>query len=156
MDAVPVNFSGISLQEGEEHGNEVFDRHYGRIFDLYQAQNRAVQWAGIAAPMLPVRSLSMALAGTDFAHHRDFVTAAEAYRRDVQRVMNGDIARNARPGVAYVAGPELWTQVPEFSYALPGASWALSQTWISVMLLAAWCAVSIGFALRSTRRLTLD
>jgi len=49
MDAVPINFSGISLQEGEEHGNEVFDRHYGRLFDIYGAQNRVVQWAGFAA-----------------------------------------------------------------------------------------------------------
>jgi ABC-2 type transport system permease protein len=29
LDAAPINFSGISLQEGEEHGNQVFDRHYG-------------------------------------------------------------------------------------------------------------------------------
>jgi ABC-2 type transport system permease protein len=73
MDAVPVNFSGISLQEGEEHGNEVFDRHFGRLFETYANQNRVQQWAGAAAPLLPMRTLSMSLAGTDFAHHRAFV-----------------------------------------------------------------------------------
>jgi len=77
MDAVPVNFSGISLQEGENHGNEVFDRHYGRLFDQYERQQRVYSLAGFAAPLLPVRTLSMALAGTDFAHHRDFVRSAE-------------------------------------------------------------------------------
>jgi ABC-2 type transport system permease protein len=156
MDAVPVNFSGISLQEGEEHGNEVFDRHYGRIFGVYAAQNRVVQWAGVAAPMLPMRSLSMALAGTDLAHHRDFVTAAEEYRRGIQRVLNGDIAQNSKPGIAYVAGPELWTTVPEFAYQLPDASWALSQTAPSILLMLAWFAGTLWFASRATRHLVVD
>jgi ABC-2 type transport system permease protein len=156
IDAVPVNFSGISLQEGEEHGNEVFDRHYDHLFEIYEAQNRAVQWAGIAAPMLPMRSLSLALSGTDVAHHRDFVTAAETYRRGMQRVMNGDIARNSKPGVAYVAGPELWAQVPEFSYQLPGARWALRRTLLSLVLLLGWFAGTVWFASRATRRLSAD
>jgi ABC-2 type transport system permease protein len=56
LDAVPVGFQGISLQEGENHGNEVFDRHYGRIFDIYAAQNRVYQLAGVAAPILSMRS----------------------------------------------------------------------------------------------------
>jgi ABC-2 type transport system permease protein len=156
MDEVPINFSGISLQEGEEHANEVFDRHYGRVFDTYHRQNLAVQWAGVAAPMLPIRSLSMALAGTDFPHHRDFVIAAEAYRRSIQRVMNEDIARNAKPGTAYVAGPDLWAAVPEFTYELPGAQWALRQTAPSLGLLVAWFAGSFWFASRATRRLSVD
>jgi ABC-2 type transport system permease protein len=156
IDAVPINFSGISLQEGEEHGNEVFDRHYGRLFDIYGAQNRVVQWAGFAAPMLPIRSLSMALAGTDFVHHRDFVMAAETYRRDIQRVMNDDIARNSRPGVAYLANSDLWAKVPEFTYALPNASWALRQAAPSLLLLLMWVAGTVWFASRATRVLTAD
>ena len=43
IDGVPVEFQGISLQEGENHGNDVFDRHYGRLFDIYTAQTRAYQ-----------------------------------------------------------------------------------------------------------------
>jgi ABC-2 type transport system permease protein len=156
IDAVPINFSGISLQEGEEHGNDVFDRHYGRLFAQYSAQNRALQWLGVAAPMVPIRALSMALAGTDFAHHRDFVNAAERYRRGIQRVMNDDIARNSRPGVAYTASPALWAEVPEFEYQLPGASWALRKVVPSIGLLAAWCLVALWFALRSTQRLVAD
>jgi ABC-2 type transport system permease protein len=156
MDAVPINFSGISLQEGEEHGNEVFDRHYGRVFDTYEAQNRVFQWAGIAAPMLPIRALSMALAGSDFSHHRDFVTAAEAYRRSIQRVMNDDIARNSRPGVVYTAGSSLWAQVPEFTYRLPDASWALGRNRVSLVILGVWFAASVWFASRAARRLAAE
>lgn len=153
MDAVPINFSGISLQEGEERANEVFNRHYGGLFERYESQNRAFQWAGLAAPMLPVRSLSMALAGTDFAHHREFVTAAEEYRRGIQRVMNDDIARNSKPGAAYTAGAALWAEVPEFRYELPGVSWAMRQAAPSVGLLLAWCVAACWLAARATRRL---
>jgi ABC-2 type transport system permease protein len=156
MDAVPINFSGISLQEGEEHGNEVFDRHYGRVFETYEAQNRTVRWTGIVAPMLPMRVVSMALAGTDFAHHRDFVTAAESYRRHIQRVMNGDIARNAKPGVVYTAGGSLWSQVPEFTYRLPDAGWALRRAAVSFLLLLGWFGVAVWFTSRATRRLAAD
>ena len=152
IDAVPINFSGISLQEGEEHANEVFDRHYGRVFDIYEAQNRVAQLAGVAAPMLPMRTLSMALAGTDFAYHREFVRSAEDYRRSVQRVMNHDIAVNSKPGVAYTAGGELWAQVPEFVFRLPGAGWAIAQTWISLALLMAWLAGAVWFAARAPLR----
>jgi ABC-2 type transport system permease protein len=106
--------------------------------------------------MLPMRSLSMALAGTDFVHHRDFVMAAETYRRDIQRVMNDDIARNSRPGVAYLADSDLWAKVPEFTYALPSASWALRQAAPSLLLLLAWVAGTVWFASRATRVLAAD
>jgi ABC-2 type transport system permease protein len=156
MDAVPVNFSGISLQEGEEHGNEVFDRHYGRVFETFEAQNRVLQWAGVVAPMLPIRALSMALAGTDFGHHRDFVTAAEVYRRQIQRVMNDDIARNSRPGVVYTAGASLWAQVPAFTYRMPDAWWALGRTAISLVMLSLWFVAALWFASRAARRLAVE
>jgi ABC-2 type transport system permease protein len=156
IDAVPIGFQGISLQEGEEHGNEVFDRHYGRMFGVYEAQNRVYQLAGVTAPMLPIRSLSMALAGTDFDHHRSFVFAAEQYRRGIQRVMNADIARNARPGIAYTAGLDLWSQVPPFAYDMPGVGWVLARNWSSVLLLLAWLGASIWFATAATRRLAID
>lgn len=156
IDAVPVNFSGISLQEGEEHGNEVFDRHFGGLYDLYERQNRVQQMAGVFAPLLPMRTLSMALAGTDFAHHRDFVRAAEAYRREMQRILNGDIAQHAKPGVVYTAGPDLWNRVPAFDYDGPDVTWALGRNGLSLALLALWCVAASAFALTGTVRPVVD
>lgn len=156
MDAVPINFSGISLQEGEEHGNEVFDRHYGRLFEIYDRQNHAYQIAGVGAPLLPMRALSMGLAGTDFAHHRDFVRAAEEYRRMIQRVMNDDIMANSKPGVTYAAGPELWRKVPDFVYEAPQTAWVLEHYRWSLGLLAMWLAGSVWFALSSASRARID
>ena len=157
MEAVPVNFSGVSLQEGEEHGNEVFDHHYGQLFDRYERQQRVYSLAGFAAPLLPVRSLSMALAGTDFAHHRDFVRSAEDYRRGIQRLMNDDIAAHPTArGVVYTAGTELWSRVPEFQYESPAAGWALSHQVPSLLALAVWLALACWFAVRSVTRLRIE
>lgn len=142
VDALPIAFSGISLQEGEEHGNEVFDRHYGRLFDIYEAQNRVAQIGALAAPTLAVRSISMALAGTDLAQHLDFITAAEDYRRGIQRVLNHDIAVNQKKGQTYLAGSELWNQVPDFTYDAPSAAWALGNVRWSIVILAAWLAAA--------------
>jgi ABC-2 type transport system permease protein len=156
IEAAPINFSGISLQEGEEHGNEVFDRHYGALFDIFERQNRVYQLGGYLAPLVAVRSLSMALAGTDFAHHRNFVRAAEDYRRSIQRVMNDDIARRSRPGVLYVAGPDLWARVPDFTYRTPGAAWALATQTISLASLIAWAALSIVLLRAAVRSVAIE
>lgn len=155
LDAVPVNFSGISLQEGEEHGNEVFDRHFGALFHAYEQQNELRQLLGVASPFLAARSVSMGLAGTDFAHHRSFVTAAEDYRRQLQRVMNGDIADHSKPGVVYTAGPDLWARVPEFEYEAPGLGWALAQNGKALVMLALWLMVGVAFLARGLSRMTV-
>ena len=156
IDAAPINFSGISLQEGEEHGNEVFDRHYGALFDTFERQNVLYQLGGYVAPLVAVRSLSMALAGTDFAHHRHFVEAAESYRRAIQRVMNDDIMRRSRAGVLYVAGPELWSNVPAFEYQTPGAAWALGTQTFSLAGLLGWAALALLLLRAALRSVAID
>lgn len=154
VDALPLAFAGISLQEGEEHGNEVFDVHYGRLYGQYARQDAVYQWAGLAAPMLAVRSLSMGLAGTDFRHHRDFIGAAEAYRRDMQRVLNGDLAEHGRPGRVYLADRQLWERIPAFDYEAPSTGWALAGQLRSLIALGAWLTGSLlllGVAVRTMR-----
>jgi ABC-2 type transport system permease protein len=152
VEALPVAFSGISLQEGEEHANEVFDEHYGRLHGQYARQDAVYQWAGLAAPMLAVRSLSMGLAGTDFSHHRHFITAAEHYRRDMQRVLNGDLAQNQKPGQVYLADRGLWERIAPFDYDAPSTGWALAGQTRSLLALGVWLAGSflvLGMAVRT-------
>lgn len=151
IDALPVAFSGISLQEGEEHGNEVFDHHYGQLFAQYEKQNLVYQLGALAAPMLAVRALSMGLAGTDFQQHRHFIAAVEDYRRGIQRVMNSDIASNQKKGEVYLAGRELWERVPEFEYEAPSTMWVLANQGWSAFILGLWVVVSIVLMLRATQ-----
>jgi ABC-2 type transport system permease protein len=105
------------------------------------------QIGGLAAPMLAIRSVSMALAGTDFQHHRHFITAAESYRRVIQQTMNGDIMAHPTK-TAYLAGSDLWSQVPEFEYEAPAASWAMDNLRGSIAVLGLWLLVATAWMSR--------
>ena len=152
LDDLPVNFRAISLQEAEEHGYTVFEKHFGDVFDRFESQNAVYQWGGVVSPLIAVRSISMGLAGTDFAHHRHFTIAAENYRRTIIRSMNDDIlVHPTKGGEEYLAGSELWRKVPAFQYAEPDASWALSHYKTSGSLLGAWL-VAAAFAVGAASR----
>jgi ABC-2 type transport system permease protein len=157
LDDLPVNFRAISLQEAEEHGYRVFEKHFGRVFDRFDGQNAVYQWGGLVSPLIAVRSISMGLAGTDFAHHRHFTVAAENYRRTIVRYMNDDIlVHPTRGGAEYLAGQELWSKVPEFQYEAPGAAWALSHYQRSIALLGAWLVAAVCAALIAAERVKAD
>lgn len=149
VEQLPINFAGISMQEGEEYGNRVFDKHYSSLWDTYDRQRRVHEWSAMFAPVLAVRSLSMALAGTDFAQHAHFAKAAEDYRRLINREMNMDLARNMKGqeySGAYVQGKALWEKIPDFSYKAPDLSWVMSGQAISTSVLLAWAFCSLASA----------
>jgi ABC-2 type transport system permease protein len=157
IEALPVSFAGISLQEGEEHGNVIFDKHYTSLWNQFGRQNRLKQTAAIFAPMLAINSLSMGLAGTDFAQHRDFASAAEKYRRMLVKLMNDDMTYNAgKSDFSYLAQPAVWRKVPDFEYQAPSTAWALRHQTISIALLALWLVATTAAALWATAKLRVD
>lgn len=157
LEALPVSFAGISLQEGEEHGNVVFDKHYSALWNRFEQQNRLKQMAGVFAPLLAIHSVSMGLAGTDFAHHRDFAAAAESYRRMLVKKMNDDMTINAgQQNFSYLAQPAVWQSVAGFAYDAPSAGWALRKQTVSLALLALWLGAAVGAALLWTATMKAD
>jgi ABC-2 type transport system permease protein len=151
---LPVNWAGLSLQMGEERANGIFDRHFGGLFDTYRAQNLAASLAGIFAPLLAAQPASLALAGTDFEHHRDFLTVAERHRRLIQKVLNDDLAKKPdRNGERQMTGRDVYAQVADFHYAPPGVAFAIRHAWPALALLATWFAAAAWFALRSAAAL---
>jgi ABC-2 type transport system permease protein len=157
IEDLPVNFGGLALQAGEEHGNQVFDKFYSELWDTFSKQERVHQIGSLVAPLVGVRALSMALAGTDFAQHAHFARAAEEYRRMIQREMNNDIGYNA-VGVngAYLRDRDLWEKIPDFQYRSPDVSWVLSQQQLTILLLIAWTAAAIGLCWSAALRLRLE
>lgn len=112
------------------------------------------QLSSVVAPLLAVQSLSMGLAGTDFAQHRDFSQAAELYRRSLVKKMNDDLAVNgAEAGYGYRAGPELWGSVPDFDYRAPSVGWVLANQGPSAAILLLWCAAAVAIAFLAARRI---
>ena len=157
IEALPINFAGLSLQESEEHGNRVFDRHYGDLWARFEQQNRLKWWTGLLAPMMAMQSFSMGLAGTDMFHHQDFAAAAESYRRILIRKMNDDLTFNAvQKDFSYQAQPGLWQTVDEFRYEAPSTRVALTRQRTSLAILATWCLASLGAAILLARQMKVD
>ncbi|MEZ5398380.1 MAG: DUF3526 domain-containing protein [Bryobacteraceae bacterium] len=153
VEALPVNFNGIRLQDGEEHGNQVFDKAFAELWSTFAQQDQVHRALSIVAPALAIRSASMAFAGSDFAQHAHFARAAEAYRRMIQREMNGDLKRNAPNAGVYLASDDLWKKVPSFEYTAPDAGWVVTTQAQSLGVLAAWCLISGLAAAWASRRM---
>jgi ABC-2 type transport system permease protein len=157
IEDLPVNFGGLSLQAGEEHGNEVFDKVYSELWGTFSKQESVHQAASIVAPLLAVRSLSMGLAGTDFAQHAHFARAAEEYRRMIQREMNLDIADNAaKVSGAYLRGRDLWEKVPDFQYSAPDVAWVVARQRLPFLLLFLWAIAASAIAWRAAHKLEVE
>ena len=152
VEELPVNLSGITLQASEEFGNAIYDRNYGALWDTFERQSRVHESLAIVAPLLAVRALSMGLAGTDVEQHRRFATAAEMYRRDLMRRMNGDLAENSRTGETYLAGDELWESVPPLQYEAPTLAWVLGNRSLSLAMLGLWLLAAVFAATSGARR----
>ena len=152
VEDLPINEVGVYLQESEEFGNRIFDRNYSALWDTFERQGAVHETLAVLAPLLAVRTLSMGLAGTDVEQHRHFATAAEEYRRDLMRRMNGDLAGNSRTGEVYLAGPELWEETPPLQYAAPSLGWVLGHRVLSILVLGTWLVGTILAAAARVRR----
>ena len=154
LEDLPVNFAGISLQASEEHSNLVYDQHYGELWGLYSNQEGLHLWAGLVSPTLAVRSLSMALAGTDVDHYRHFAAAAELHRRELVKFLNDDMTVHAgEASFGYLADDELWRSSPTFDYEPPGLGALLTRQAPALVLLAGWLIAAAALALRATSRM---
>ena len=145
---------GIELQAEAEFENQVLDHRIGAAMAAMARQEQVAQWAAVLSPYLAIRSLSMALAGTDFAHHLAFQQQAEAYRRGLVQAMNDDFARNA--GVAgwdYKANRKLWQQAAPFAFAAPPLARVLAEQWVALAMLAFWLVAAAVAAVAAARRM---
>ncbi|HYZ85863.1 MAG TPA: DUF3526 domain-containing protein [Bryobacteraceae bacterium] len=156
VEKLPVDFTGIRLQAGEEYGNQVFDKHFSELWDTYARQQRVHEIASLVAPALAIRSVSMGLAGTDFAQHADFAKAAEEHRRLINREMNMNLAHNAKGKTVYMSGPELWEKIPDFNYVAPNLGWVLGKQTLSFSMLLLWLGAAIVIAAMSARSLQVN
>lgn len=138
LEDLPFNFNGLVMLESERLAGEVFDHHFGQLWDRLEAQDRWVTWAGLAAPLLGLRTASMALAGTDFTQHRHFSIAAEQHRRHFVRVLNEDMMNNTSGDHHGVAGRALWEKLPAFRYEPPPPAHAVRAATPGLVVLLLW------------------
>ncbi len=151
---LPVDLRGAELDAAERHSHAVFDRVLGGFHDRVVAQDRRYAALGALSPSVAMVSVSQAAAATDFVHHRDFIDAAEHYRRALVNRMNAEVMR-LRPEAAderHLVGAELWAQIPDFSYRIqtyPQIAAYASPAWLA---LAVWSLLALVALLWMARR----
>jgi len=154
LSQLPVSYAGISLQASENRTYLIFDRFYGELAGTLQQQNQVRRGFNLLSPLLAMRNLSRALAGTDYDKHLDFTQQAERKRRALQKQMNDNIKAHAAPEGTYEAADELWRSVAPFRYQPLGVGTVLSRQWLSLLALLLWAGGAVALFVVSTRRLS--
>jgi ABC-2 type transport system permease protein len=153
----PSNVEVLALLESEADETALYDRRFAELFERYRRQAQSVERMGAIAPTLAARSLSMAFAGTDEAHDREFAAAAARYRAAMLATLNGELAASGRFNTFdYTRGRDLWEKVPPFDYEVPTARWALSEAKWSAAALSGWLVAAAVAALWSVSSMRLE
>lgn len=154
LDELPTGFSGIRMKHLDAWSTEVDDREYAKLEKLYERQGTIRLAVSTLAPFVAARSVSQSMAGMDWAHYRDFLVAAERYRRGFGRQMNELLQRRVRGTRWETDGTNRdWATVKPFSYEMPHAGFAFAHQARFLLVLLGWivaAALALGL---STRRL---
>ncbi len=160
---LPFYWTAVRMQRLEELDQRVFDQHFGAVAATYVAQRRLQDRIGAIAPTLPLRSISMGLAGTDLIQHQKFQADAEAYREAMVEKMNGYLSKAAVSlnGVNsasnyLVASEEVFAIVPPFHFEPPALATTLSEHWANFVYMGVWLFAAVLLALRGVKRMPLD
>jgi ABC-2 type transport system permease protein len=150
---LPLRYDGYELQYSEEIAHPKFEKLYGEVHAVHDAQERVLITASAVLPGLSIGSLSSTLAGTDRQHHLQFTAAAEAHRRKIVKMLNDDLTFNdlGRKG-AYTADQTLWEQIPDFAMAPPRLDWSASRSGLSFAILAGQAVLGLLFAVWAIQR----
>ncbi|MEL7045724.1 MAG: DUF3526 domain-containing protein [Pseudomonadota bacterium] len=155
-EALPVSFSGVSLDASERYGNRVFDLHFGRLYAERDQQRSVMRWASAVSPLVALQNVSTSLAGTDELHHRDFAQQAETHRRKVVNALNGDLIQHGagKTFYQYNADATLWETMPAFTYARPPVSAMLPKIFPDIAVLLLWFFVGLACLGSASRKLS--
>lgn len=168
VEDLPFNYSGFVNQESEALTSDAYRVHVDRLNAVFRRQSALVAFAGVLSPYLAIRAASMALAGSDVAHHLEFERQAEAFRFDLVQALNGlhmreVVARQDRYGAVVNGAPtrqrissDLFETLPTFDVRPPTLAWAIGQQAWGFLAGAMGAACALGaLAWASTRRARL-
>jgi ABC-2 type transport system permease protein len=151
-DGLPTNPEVIALVEAEADESAVYDNHFGHVFQAFNRQSSAFAGAGAIVPTIGVQTLSMALSGSDYAHHHHFVGATTTYRRTFLGTLNQELASyGALDTFDYAADRTLWQRIPEFTYEGPRATAIVTAHRATLGALGAWTLAAGILAIWSVR-----
>jgi len=140
LQQLPINFDGIVMQEDEEYGNLVWDKHFGNNYNILQNQKGLYQASGLLNPFASLQSASMGFCGTDMIHHLDFLKKAEDYRRVLIKALNDKHAYGgSKTGDwGWTVDSTFFRSVQGFSYNAPKINDQIGHYLIDILFLLWW------------------
>ena len=132
------------MQADEEYGNQVWDKHFGKLYLKLETQKQSYQRSGIVNPFAALQSLSMGAAGTDMFHHLNFLRQAETYRRYFIKTLNDEYAfGGAKTGErGWKADTAFFQSVRDFTYQPPPLPLLISKYALDLLALLGWLIAS--------------
>ena len=141
IEALPVNYKGLVMQEGERLNAQVYAKHYQKQLAQFSAQQTFISYFYWLNPYLFVRDFSMAMTRTDTKHFLDFEQQAEAHRyariQKLNQLHTHEIHhhndRDQKVNKSY------WQEFEAFNYQAPNLKWSLASmqlSWIMPLILA--------------------
>ena len=140
LQQLPINFDGIVMQEDEEYGNLVWDKHFGNNYTIFQKQKGLYQVSGLLNPFASLQSASMGFCGTDMIHHLDFLKKAEDYRRLLIKALNDKHAYGgSKTGDwGWTVDETFFKSVQYFFYTTPKIQGQINHYIIDILCLLWW------------------
>lgn len=157
LEDLPINFSGIVMQEDEEYGNMVWDKHFGNLYIQLEKQKNNYQLSGFINPFAALQNLSMGSSGSDMYHHLDFLNKAESYRRVFIKTLNDEYAfGGSKTGErGWKASNEFFRSVKDFNYELPNFLSFYTKYLIDIIILLFWVFFTSILVYFFTRKITV-
>ncbi|MEM1219758.1 MAG: DUF3526 domain-containing protein [Bacteroidota bacterium] len=145
LSQLPINFDGIVMQEDEEYGNQVWDKHFGNLRMIFEQQKRSYQLGGLVNPFIALRNASMGFAGSDNLHHQEFLVQVENYRRVFIKRLNDEHAfGGSKTGDwDWEADNAFYKSVNDFDYRPTAISSVLGSYLFDLIILAGWATLAI-------------
>ena len=157
LEQLPINFDGIVMQEDEEYGNQVWDKHFGKNYNILQKQKKTYQLSGFFNPFASLQSASMGFSGSDMLHHLDFLKQAENYRRILIKSLNDKHAYGgSKTGDwSWKADNAFFKSIKDLEYKTPPFAKALSLNFIDILCLAFWMALATLIVTLTAKKIKL-
>jgi len=153
---LPIDLRGAQLDLAERHSHAVFDRILGGFYAKVVAQDHLFAWLSALSPTAVLHSTSVALTGTDFAHHYRFIVTAENYRRSLVNRMNQEVMAHPanHDGPRHTSDASLWSQIEEFRFAAPPIQFAWAVIAPALAALTVWLFVTLLLMSRVARKVS--
>lgn len=153
VEELPLNLDGLIMAEGERQSAEVYKKHFAELNATFDKQNSISSVVSLINPFLAIRSLSMALTGSDFFHYVDFLNQTENYRYGFVQWLNDLQAKKLKYGDKTFRLPkETWSEYPSFEYTLPTIASILRQQILPLISLVGWFFIIIIFGMGLVQR----